>query len=115
MLGDKNGVRYEKGGQEGTKIKLDGFQAQKLCIPKASKNQPSNSGVFQHFSVLFGVTSVQIDGICELQRERDKMKHLTCYLDLGGSAGSARQHLELLCLVHGVVSARHHQPVSGLP
>lgn len=43
------------------------------------------------------------------------MKHLTCYLDLGGSAGSARQYLELLCLVHGVVSACNHQPVSRFP
>lgn len=43
------------------------------------------------------------------------MKHLTCYFDLGGSAGSAWQHLELFCLVHGVVSARHHQPVPRFP
>jgi len=43
------------------------------------------------------------------------MKHLTCYPDLGGSAGSAWQHLELLRLVHGVVSACNHQPVSGFP
>lgn len=43
------------------------------------------------------------------------MKQLTCYLDLGGLAGSAGQHLELLCLVHGVVSAGHHQPVPRCP
>lgn len=43
------------------------------------------------------------------------MKQLTCYLDLGGLAGSAGQHLELLCLVHGVVSAGHHQPVPRSP
>lgn len=114
MLGDKNGVSYEKRRQKGTKIKSDGFQAWKLNIPKASNNQPSNSGVFQHFPILLGVTSVQVTGFVTCNAS-NKMKLLTCYLDLGGPAGSAGQHLELFCLVHGVVSACHHQPVSRLP
>lgn len=42
-------------------------------------------------------------------------RSLTCHSDLVGGTGFAGQHLELLCLVHGVVSTGDDQRVPGLP